>query len=764
MRLQMHGGMRRHLKIILALLAMLACVPLSQADATATERRLALVIGNASYKTRPLATAVSDAALIAQTLQTAGFDVVGARDLDLGLLRKAIGDFTDKIARTGPGATVVVYFSGYAVQLAGENYLIPIGSDISGVAELPARASSVTELMHALAKLKASSTFIVLDAARPGPFVLPGQAGGLAWTEPEAAMLIAFSAAPGTLARDTAEGYGAYAKALSEMIREGDLTPENLFERVRLRVHDLSRGAQIPWSASKIQAQFRFFERSSGAPSRTDAPGRTAQLRFQPMRALGVQQAYLVTLLRDTFDAYADFVADYWQDPMARRVRALLAARRESVTWRRTCQANEASAYWTYLERYPHGPHVADADRLLAKMGAATTPPSKFARVDYDVPPPLPDELEYVERPALMLDDRALGFETPPATPASFLEPQPQEMLNLQPPAAPATAHDLPILRLPLQVSLRVAPGVEASPNPSSRARETWVMRPAIEIPTEKRTESALTSELSSANDAANEMQPSDASGSKNPSAQGGNQEVATEIASGLARQPMRKAAEPPWFTDAVMAKNHSSSVQAPAPDVLPSAAPMFAPTAVGSTFMALLQTANTMEGIASTSSAPAAPVRPWWLTDIVKVGNRDALLQTPLNNSEPPVANPSMFAPAAAGLMLQTWRYGIPSWRAAQRTARLGGGARPRTALAGQTPPEASFLQRITGITPSPTAQSATHSPAATGNPSKPNASPAARSLTATDAKKRSKPATTPGSPSQAATGSNSAPPVSPQ
>jgi hypothetical protein len=164
------------------------------------------------------------------------------------------------------------------------------------------------------------------------------------------------------------------------------------------------------------------------------------------------------------------------------------------------------------------------------------------------------------------------------------------------------------------------------------------------------------------------------------------------------------------------------------------------------------------MEGIASTPSAPAAPVRPWWLADIVKVGNQDALLQTASNNSEP------MFAPAAAGLMLQTWRYSIPSWRATQRSVRSGALARPRTALAGQTPPEASFLQRITGITPSSTAQSATHSPAATGNPSKPNASPAARSLTATDAKKRSKPATTPGSPSQAATGSNSAPPVSPQ
>ena len=89
------------------------------------------------------------------------------------------------------------------------------------------------------------------------------------------------------------------------------------------------------------------------------------------MRALGAQTAYTTALMRDTFDAYADFLADYWQDPMTKRVRALLAARRESITWQRTCQANEPNAYWSYLERYPHGPHVADAGRLPHTNGCS---------------------------------------------------------------------------------------------------------------------------------------------------------------------------------------------------------------------------------------------------------------------------------------------------------------------------------------------------------------------------------------------------------
>jgi Caspase domain len=60
---------------------------------------------------RPLATTVNDAALIAQTLQAAGFDVVGARDLDDGL-RQTFRDLIDRVVKAGPDAVAVVYFAG----------------------------------------------------------------------------------------------------------------------------------------------------------------------------------------------------------------------------------------------------------------------------------------------------------------------------------------------------------------------------------------------------------------------------------------------------------------------------------------------------------------------------------------------------------------------------------------------------------------------------------------------------------------------------
>ncbi len=438
--------MHRLLKISLPFLVFLAVASLPPAGAAPSEKRLALVIGNASYKAKTLTTSVNDAALIAQTLQAAGFDVMGARDLNEKALRQTFHDFIDSVGKAGPDAVAAVYFAGYGIQLDGENYLVPIDADITQASDVPLRAVRLSEQTQALTALHLKTTFMILDAARASPFTLSGQppASGLAWVEPEANMLIASNAAPGTVSPDDVNGYGPYARALAEMIREGGLTPAKLFDRVRLRVNELTKGAQVPWDTSEIETQFLFFERGPDAPRREDSPERTAWMRSQPMRSLGAQDAYMVALLRDTFDAYADFLADYWRDPLTKRVRALLAARREAITWGRTYRANVPFAYWSYLERYPRGSHVADARRLLTRLGAAIALPSKFTRMEYDVPPPLPDEQEYVERTALVLNDPAFAFEPLQPSPVYFLEPPPPEFLALAPPN-PFVAHETPV-------------------------------------------------------------------------------------------------------------------------------------------------------------------------------------------------------------------------------------------------------------------------------------------------------------------------------
>src|SRR5580704_785881 len=221
----MHNILNQILKITIpkftfALLAFLCVALAPAAHAQPIEKRMALVIGNAAYQKGALATAANDAGLIAQTLQAAGFDVVGARDLDEDSLRHAFRDFVDNVSKAGPDTVVAIYFAGYGLQLEGENYLVPIDADISRDADVPVRALRLSDYTRALAALQLKATMVVLDAARANPFSLSGQplAGGLALMEPEPGMLIAFNAAPGTVAPDGQDGYGPYAKALAEMI------------------------------------------------------------------------------------------------------------------------------------------------------------------------------------------------------------------------------------------------------------------------------------------------------------------------------------------------------------------------------------------------------------------------------------------------------------------------------------------------------------------------------------------------------------------
>src|SRR6187455_1314712 len=115
-------GIARLFAIATSLL-FVAGVPVSHAQEQ--EKRIALVIGNGNYQGAPLATAANDAGLIAQTLQAAGFDVVGARDLDGETLRQTFRDFIDKARKAGPDTVAVVYLAGYGLQLAGENYFAP---------------------------------------------------------------------------------------------------------------------------------------------------------------------------------------------------------------------------------------------------------------------------------------------------------------------------------------------------------------------------------------------------------------------------------------------------------------------------------------------------------------------------------------------------------------------------------------------------------------------------------------------------------------
>src|SRR5438034_29100 len=128
------------------------------------------------------------------------------------------------------------------------------------------------------------------------------------------------------------------SQSLAEMIRTGGLPLPELFDRVRLRGNDGSKGAQVPWHAHKLAASFMFFDRAPDAPPQAP-PDQVAAIRSKPIRDLGARDAYAMALERDTLQGYDEFLVAYPGDALARRVRALAAARREAITWMRTYRA-----------------------------------------------------------------------------------------------------------------------------------------------------------------------------------------------------------------------------------------------------------------------------------------------------------------------------------------------------------------------------------------------------------------------------------------
>src|SRR5262245_23550270 len=431
------------------------------------EKRIALVVGNGSYAKSPLATAANDAGLIAQTLQAAGFDVVGARDLDGDTLRRTLRDFIQKAEGSGPDTVAMVYLAGYGLQLAGENYFVPVDSAIGRETDIATEGLRIGDYVRRLGSLPLKASIVVLDAARQQPFVEGGQplASGLALVEPEPHMLIAFNAAPGTVAPAEQGPYGIYAQSLAEMIRTGGLPLPDVFNRLRLRVNEASKGAQVPWDSQKIDAGFTFFERAPDAPAQPSAD-QVAAVRNKPVRELGVQDAYAAVLERDTLQGYEDFLGAYPDDPMAKRVRAIAAARREAITWRRTYRTDTPNAYWSYLQRYPRGPHAADARRRLLILSASLEPPPSFDVLDYDVPPPPPDEFMYVDRPVLAFGDPEFDFVAPPPAPVYYLPPPPEDFVVLEPPPPPIGLFILPQpVFVPIPVYVRPPRYVVAPPN-----------------------------------------------------------------------------------------------------------------------------------------------------------------------------------------------------------------------------------------------------------------------------------------------------------
>jgi hypothetical protein len=229
----------------------LAMVSPAGAQAPREEPRLALLIGNSTYRDAPLRNPVNDVRAMAQRLRELGFTVLVHENASRRTMETAIVEFGRRLAEGGVGA---FYYAGHGLQVRGRNYLVPVDAEIEDEASTRVAAVDVELLLEQMAEARNRVNLVILDACRNNPFErrMRGASRGLAAVDAARGTLVAYATAPGSVAADGDGKNGLYTEELLAALQEPNLKVEEVFKRVRINVARRSKGAQTPWESSSL--------------------------------------------------------------------------------------------------------------------------------------------------------------------------------------------------------------------------------------------------------------------------------------------------------------------------------------------------------------------------------------------------------------------------------------------------------------------------------------------------------------------------------
>jgi uncharacterized caspase-like protein len=333
--------------------ALVAAGPAQAQDRSLPERRVALVVGNAGYKTSPLLNPVNDSRDMAKALRGLGFEVIERQNLSREGFSSVIREFGDKLRGASVG---LFYFAGHGLQVKGRNFLVPVDADIAREDEVQYRSFDVGEVLDKMDSARTPVNLVVLDACRNNPFArsFKTSQGGLAQMDAPTGTLIAFATAPGSVAQD-GEGTanGLYTGALLKHIATPGLAVEQMFKRVRVDVVGGSKNTQVPWESSSLSRDFSFASPPAPLSTAGAAPAANPGVAFAATE-LALDLAF--------WDAVKD--------------------------------SRSSADYQAYLDQYPQGRFAG-----LARLRAAAAAPAASAPVAAPTPTPAAVQLARADAP-----------------------------------------------------------------------------------------------------------------------------------------------------------------------------------------------------------------------------------------------------------------------------------------------------------------------------------------------------------------------------
>lgn len=231
--------------------------------------RFALVIGNGNYiNVEPLPNPTNDVELISSALKDVGFHVTLLKDADRRTMDRAAKKFADQLHEAGPNTVGVFYYAGHGVSYEGENWLLPVGVEITHSADIEYETISANKILNLMEGARNATDILILDACRNSPFRSFSLTGtravsrGMSEMNAPRGSYIAYSTAPGAVAYDGDGQYSPFAEALASEVGTPGITIDVMMINVRNKVEEktarLGQEPQTPWSASSMRDPFAF--------------------------------------------------------------------------------------------------------------------------------------------------------------------------------------------------------------------------------------------------------------------------------------------------------------------------------------------------------------------------------------------------------------------------------------------------------------------------------------------------------------------------
>jgi hypothetical protein len=237
------------------LLTCICVVLLTQLGPALADKRIALVIGNATYKNTPaLANPGNDATDIAQAIGAIGFQVTLKLDADKRQMDQAIAQFARDAATAD---TVLFYYAGHGMQFQGGNYIMPVDAELQDEISLRYEMTAVDEVKAALQRSNGVK-IMVLDSCRNNPLAtklsrsisvttrdIPN-VQGYARPEKTRGMIIVYATQADDVANDGVGRNSPFSTAFLKEIKEPGLEIGTMFRRIGGDVYQATNGAQSP--------------------------------------------------------------------------------------------------------------------------------------------------------------------------------------------------------------------------------------------------------------------------------------------------------------------------------------------------------------------------------------------------------------------------------------------------------------------------------------------------------------------------------------